>query len=212
MNKAPKKTGAVMRERIPPQPARVEEWSAGDFGVKIRRLRKERALSLKDLSGLTGLSIALISQVERGLNAPSMRSVRQLAAALGVSVQSLFSEVEEAPEASTGIVVHAANRRVLNLGRTGTFLELLTPKGFQGLQTFHSYIDPGASSGPEYDSHLGTESGVILAGCLDLWLDERKMRLVAGDSFSFQSETPHRYENPGKTMTQVIWAVTPPIY
>lgn len=208
----PRETAPIVEERVAQPSERAEEWGTGDFGVKIRHLRKERGLSLKDLSGMSGLSIALISQVERGLNTPSMRSIRLLAAALGVTVQSLFSEVEEVPDSATDVVVHSANRRVLNLGRIGTFMELLTPKGFQELQVFHSYIDPGAGSGPEYDSHAGSECGVILAGRLDLWLGERKMRLVAGDSFSFQSEVPHRYENPGKTMTQVIWIVTPPIY
>jgi uncharacterized cupin superfamily protein len=69
-----------------------------------------------------------------------------------------------------------------------------------------------AGSGPDYDSHPGAESGVILAGSLDLWLDGKMTRLRVGDSFSFQSTVPHRYENSGRIMTQVIWVITPPIY
>lgn len=184
----------------------------GSFGEKVRVLRKSRGLSLKDLAALSDLSVALISQVERDVNAPSLRSLRQLAKGLGVGVETLFTGVDEAAEASAGVVVRHGSRRVLNLGHTGTFMELLTPTGFEGLQTFHSYIAPGAGSGTEYDSHVGTESGVVLAGRFDLWLDGTKHSLGPGDSFSFQSTVPHRYGNPGKTMTQVIWAITPPIY
>lgn len=182
------------------------------FGEKLRALRKGLGLSLKGLAALSGLSVALISQVERGVNAPSMRSLRQLAKGLGVGVETLFTGDDAEAEGSVGAIVRHGNRRVLNLGHTGTFMELLTPAGFQGLQTFHSYIAPGAGSGPEYDSHVGTESGVVLSGRFDLWLDGRRHALGPGDSFSFQSSMPHRYENPGNTMTQVIWAITPPIY
>jgi quercetin dioxygenase-like cupin family protein len=192
--------------------ANVPGQGDGTFGDKVRALRKGRGLSLKDVAQLSELSVALISQVERGINAPSMRSLRQLAKALGVGVETLFTEVSEAGDASSGVVVRHGHRRVLNLGHTGTFMELLTPTGFEGLQTFHSYISPGAGSGPEYDSHVGTESGVVLSGRFDLWLDGVKHSLGPGDSFSFQSTVPHRYGNPGKTMTQVIWAITPPIY
>jgi quercetin dioxygenase-like cupin family protein len=36
--------------------------------------------------------------------------------------------------------------------------------------------------------------------------------LNPGDTFSFNSETPHRYVNPGTTMTYIHWVITPPIY
>ncbi|WP_170134946.1 helix-turn-helix domain-containing protein [Acuticoccus kandeliae] len=183
------------------------------FGNKIRQLRKEQRLSLKDLSERSGLSVALISQVERGLNAPSMRSLRQLASGLGVSVRSLFSGgTEPSDSPAAGAIVRYQDRRVLNLGASDTFIELLTPPDFEGLQTFHSYIAPNGGSSVEYDSHVGTESGVVVAGRFDLWLDGERLSLGPGDSFSFSSQVPHRYHNPGKTMTQVIWAISPPIY
>lgn len=179
-------------------------------GEVIRQIRTTRNLSLADLASLSGLSIALISQIERGVNSPSMRSLRQLAHGLGVGVEMLFSSAGE-EGASTAVVRHHS-RRVLNLGKTGIIMELLTPSGFEGLQTFHSYIVPGGSSGPEYDSHVGTESGLVMAGSFELWLDGTKQLLGPGDSFSFQSPTPHRYLNPGKTMCQIYWVITPPIY
>lgn len=184
------------------------------FGSQIRALRKEKALSLKELALRSGVSVALISQIERGLSAPSLRSLRLIARGLDVSVGSLFSgaDGDDGEAADDGIVVRHQHRRVLDLGVDGTFVELLTPPDFAGLQTFQSTIAPDGGSPGEYDSHEGTESGVVLCGTFDLWLDGRRHRLGPGDSFSFQSRTPHRYHNPSKTMTQVIWAITPPIY
>lgn len=49
-------------------------------------------------------------------------------------------------------------------------------------------------------------------GVLELWVGEAHHRLEAGDSFAFDSATPHRYRNPSETETIVIWALTPPSF
>ncbi|WP_366555101.1 cupin domain-containing protein [Aquibaculum sediminis] len=181
-------------------------------GKKIRLIRKSKKLSLKDLSELSGLSVSQISHVERGVNAPSLRALRQLAAGLGVGVEAFFSDGGPDESSASNVVIRQAGRRVFYLDDSGTSMELLTPTGFPGIQTFYSYIAPGSGSGPEHDVHEGSESAVILAGSLDLWLDGVRYHLEPGDSFSFQSTTPHRYENTGRTMTQAIFTISPPIY
>ncbi len=194
-----------------PEEGRDDECADSAFGRQMRSLRRERGLSLRDLAERSGVSVALISQVERGVNAPSMRSLRLLAQGLGVSVVSLFRGEDLAAAAPRDVVVRHDARRVLDLGVSGAFVELLTPPGFEGLQAFHTAIAPGGGS-QEYDSHAGSEFGVVLCGRFDIWLDGARHPLGPGDSFSFQSETPHRYENPGNSMTVVVWSITPPIY
>ena len=63
------------------------------LGAKIRRLRKERALTLKQLANKTALSVSLISQIELGKSAASVSTLRKLATALSVSMSSLFDGV-----------------------------------------------------------------------------------------------------------------------
>jgi quercetin dioxygenase-like cupin family protein len=60
--------------------------------------------------------------------------------------------------------------------------------------------------------HKGEEAGLILQGTLDLWIGEKHFNLLEGDSFTFASTIPHRFENndPGKTV--VAWIITPPTY
>ncbi len=182
------------------------------FGLQVRVLRKARGMSLQALALRSGVSLAMISQVERGITAPSMRSLRLIAQGLDVSVQSLFRRAEAADAgAEDGVVVRHRQRRVLDLGVDGTFVELVTPPDFPDLQTFHSSIAPGGGSS-DYDSHDGAESGVVMSGSFELWLDGQAHLLSPGDSFAFQCRTPHKYRNPGKTMTTVVWSITPPIY
>jgi len=63
------------------------------IGVKIRQLRKERSLTLKQLANKTALSVSLISQIELGKSAASVSTLRKLATALGVTMSYVFEGV-----------------------------------------------------------------------------------------------------------------------
>lgn len=60
------------------------------LGGYIRERRLARALSLRKLSGLAGVSIAYLSQVERGLRRPSADILQSIARALQVSAETLY--------------------------------------------------------------------------------------------------------------------------
>src|SRR5436853_7451019 len=57
-------------------------------GQRLRRLRRERGLSQRELSG-PGVSYAYISRIEAGARRPSVKALRTLAPKLGVSVEYL---------------------------------------------------------------------------------------------------------------------------
>jgi len=63
------------------------------LGSRLRTLRKERTLTLKQLANKTALSVSLISQIELGKSAASVSTLRKLSTALGVSMSDLFEEV-----------------------------------------------------------------------------------------------------------------------
>ncbi|MCP4007145.1 MAG: response regulator [bacterium] len=63
------------------------------LGAKIRMLRKERTLTLKQLANKTALSVSLISQIELGKSAASVSTLRKLATALGVTMAYLFEGI-----------------------------------------------------------------------------------------------------------------------
>src|SRR5438552_17381111 len=68
--------------------------SASDeaLGGRIRAARSHRGLSVAELAGSAGVSKSLVSQIERGIAAPSIDTVRRLASALQMPVLSLFME------------------------------------------------------------------------------------------------------------------------
>jgi len=60
------------------------------IGDTIRTMRKERELTLKQMSRRTGLSISLLSQIERAESSPSISSLYKIAVALDSKIHDLF--------------------------------------------------------------------------------------------------------------------------
>ncbi len=62
------------------------------IGETIRGLRKDRGLTLKQMARRTGLSVSLLSQIERAESSASISSLYKVATALDVRIQDLFGE------------------------------------------------------------------------------------------------------------------------
>jgi transcriptional regulator with XRE-family HTH domain len=181
------------------------------LGHQMRQIRKARGLSIPVVAKRAGVSVGLISQIERGLTSPSIRSLRQLATALEVPVVQFFTPANHDGDCSHNIV-RPGQRRMLLLPHIGIHTEVLTSDSSGALQMFIANIEPGGSSGPEFDSHDGEEAGLVLSGRLELWVGDRYFILDEGCSFRFSSRTPHRFANPGPVLARVHWVITPPIY
>ena len=63
-------------------------------GPRLRRLRRERALSQREMSSRTGIAFDTISRLETGKQRAQPRTIRKLADALGVEPRELMKEEE----------------------------------------------------------------------------------------------------------------------
>jgi DNA-binding NtrC family response regulator len=70
-------------------PVEQLQRSIGDI---IRNMRKDKDLTLKQMSHRTGLSVSLLSQIERAESAASIESLYRIALALGTRIRDLFGE------------------------------------------------------------------------------------------------------------------------
>jgi transcriptional regulator with XRE-family HTH domain len=70
----------------------VKDMAQVDFGTVLRRIRHDRGETLEQVSEATGLSVAMLSRVERGERLPSPESVETLAAHFGLPAEYLMSE------------------------------------------------------------------------------------------------------------------------
>jgi quercetin dioxygenase-like cupin family protein len=72
-------------------------------------------------------------------------------------------------------------------------------------------IAPGGGSGESY-THEGEEFLYVMRGEFQIALGKKEYRLKPGDSFYFESSTPHNWSNPGQGETWVLWVNTPPTF
>ena len=178
------------------------------LGVVLRAARQARGLSLQDLAAQSGVSVGMISQVERGRANPSMRLLTALRRALNISIQQMFGESPDAvrpPDGDPDFVRRAADRAVIDLGHLHK--ELLTPANRQNLQIMLLTLGPGGHSGGRALSYPAEKGGLLLSGELVLIVDGREATLRAGDSFAFDSALPHSLRNDGQTDAQLVWII-----
>jgi transcriptional regulator with XRE-family HTH domain len=210
----PLSRAAGLRGAIKPEPiadlSEVIEGS-GDVGREIKLLRRASDVTLAQLAEATGLSQGYLSQVERGKSSPSVKALHTISRALGVNISWFFKPQRNTDDALTDLIVRREMRRRIEF-ESGIIDELLSPNLGRGIELLRCTFPPGSASGPEPYEHRGEETGLVLEGCLSLWLDGRKIMLETGDSFAFESDIPHRYMNEGDIEAVVIWAISPPSY
>jgi len=190
--------------------AALSEAGEDGIGRKLRLRRAIKGRSLQELAEKADISIGLLSQIERGVTTPSLKSLRQICAALDMPVGWLF----DVPEGEHGdVVVRAASRRVMTLGPKGMTKELLSPDSVPGVQMIRIVIQPGGSSGDvPYNNEAGSKCGTVLAGTLGLEVEGREYILATGDSFAFPAVKLHRFWCVGDGPVDLIWVVTPAVY
>jgi DNA-binding transcriptional MerR regulator/quercetin dioxygenase-like cupin family protein len=174
-------------------------------GQSFRRLRTRRGLSLAEVARATKVSVGFLSALERGQMRSSISTLRRIARFYRTNILSLFETAAENPR-----LVRPGQRKVLET-TPGVRMELLA-WGQTVMEPHLFRIKPGGGSGESY-SHEGEEFLHILRGVFEIWLDRKEhYRLKAGDSLYFESSTPHRWRNPGRSEAWLLWVNTPPTF
>jgi transcriptional regulator with XRE-family HTH domain len=175
--------------------------------VRLREVREQRKISLRQLAAQVGMSAALISQVERGVTSPSLETLRKLAQALDEPLFNLLDEPEE-----RRVAVVRRERRLRLLPPDGAVAYERISPGFGRLEVLEGVLQPGDASSPAPWGHPSEECAVVLEGELDIEVDGETHSLSAGDSIYFDSRLPHLYRNESQHRTVYIVAITPPSY
>ncbi|WP_354666417.1 helix-turn-helix domain-containing protein [Bordetella petrii] len=179
------------------------------LGQQLRLLRKQRGRSLVQVAQACGISLGLLSQIERGLSSPSVKILSLLAGELGVSVDSLLRGAGQCDTEAGGRLARAGSHRRVDLADKGIHKEMYTPPAGRTLDLCRACIEPGGSTGEElFSTSMGEQVGLVLRGQLELWFEDRVVLLGAGDSFCYDSRTPRRWRNPGSDVAEVIWAIS----
>ena len=160
--------------------------------------------SLAEVAAAAGISVGFLSALERSQMSASVGTLRRLARYYRTNILDFF----DATELNTRLV-RPPKRKVLEAG-PGVRMELLA-WGNKVMEPHLFRIKPKAGSGESY-AHEGEEFLFVLRGELKIALAREEYHLKRGDSFYFESATPHSWKNPGRSETWLLWVNTPPTF
>ncbi|KGD87967.1 hypothetical protein JL37_25640 [Achromobacter sp. RTa] len=167
------------------------------LGERLRAARLQQGLKLKDVAERTEMSIALISQVERGISSPSIRTLRAICHALDIDGASLLTPAPAGPvnDDQNEFTVRVSARKPLKLGNNGVTKYRITPSSCAALEGFLMELEPGAASDPGFLVQASDKIGYVLTGKLQVFVDDKSFLLEAGDSYGFSGSHPYRWQN-----------------
>lgn len=174
-------------------------------GQRFRRLRTKRGLSLSQVARATNVSVGFLSALERGQMRSSVATLQRIARFYETNILSMFETNGDSP-----VLVRPSQRKVLETS-PHVRMELLA-WGNTSMEPHLFRVKPGGNSGESY-THEGEEFLHVLRGEFEIWLnDQGHYRLKSGDSLYFESSTPHRWRNPGRSEAWILWVNTPPTF
>ena len=173
------------------------------IGPRIRAIRTERELSLRDLADRSGVSAPMLSQVERGGTSPTVALAEKIADGLGLSLSQLL-RLDEAPPLE---IVRAADRESGGDGKHR--YEHLTPAhpGQRVSVSRHELAPGGVTGGAPMHQAGSREFALVDRGPVVLEIDGVEHALASGDAVTFDADLPHRFRS-GAEAAVIISVVT----
>jgi transcriptional regulator with XRE-family HTH domain len=164
-------------------------------GSRLRALRKQRNLTLEQVSACTGASVSTLSRLESGLRRPTLELLLPIAAAYHVPIDDLVGapptgdpRIHPKPlrrNGSTWVPLHRA------AGGVNAFKQILP-------------VDPDPYRELEQQTHEGNEWIYVLSGRVRLALGPEEFTLTEGEAAEFDTRTPHAVTNVAGRPTELL--------
>jgi transcriptional regulator with XRE-family HTH domain len=215
MAKAPAAAEPAESERAPepPRPATIENTAdlALSIGRNLRRLRVRQGHSLERLASVSGVSRAMLGQIELGKSVPTISLLWKVAKALDVPFSAL-NVVDS--EAASNRVLRANEAKILT-SRDGNFISraLFPHDGERKVEFYELELGPHASE--HADAHAtGTVENLIVAqGEVEIKAGAEIYHLKTKDAILFHADVPHVYRNTGaeKAVMYLVMSYADPV-
>ncbi|MGA5281397.1 helix-turn-helix domain-containing protein [Streptomyces griseoincarnatus] len=163
-----------------------------EVGPRLRRIRKDREVTLAALAEATGISVSTLSRLESGQRKPGLDLLLPIAQAHQVSLDELVG----APPVGDPRV---RSRPIVHGGRTHWPLTR-QPGGLQA----YKVLEPQRRLEPEPRTHEGYEWLYILSGKLRLVLGDHDVVLTAGEAAEFDTRVPHWFGSTGEGSVEFL--------
>jgi len=165
-----------------------------EIGARLRTLRQHRSWSLNLAAENTGVSKAMLGQIERGESSPTVATLWKIATGFEVPMSSL---IEDSPV--DGVVQREPHlRRVaISESRLKLWKPLFSFDPATGIEVFVIDLLPGQERmSPAHQAGV-SEHIIVISGQLDFCVKEHWQVLGAGEGIRFRADQSHGYRNSG---------------
>jgi transcriptional regulator with XRE-family HTH domain len=166
-------------------------------GAQIRRRRRERNLTLAQISDATGLNVGYLSQIENDKASPSLETLAELADALDVPIAWFLLDQSVAPR-----VVRASERPRRQMPRREGAMSQVDGGIARDLAIFEGTMAPGYRTG--FHAHPGDEHHLVLAGRIRIMQGESVVEAGPGDYVLLDGTLPHDAEAMGDEPARLL--------
>jgi transcriptional regulator with XRE-family HTH domain len=173
-------------------------------GEKISQIRKERNLTIKAVAEASGIAANTLSLIEQGRSQATVSTLYKLADALNVSITAFFQDAQNGEE----IVFRKISERTRVPFLRGVWEGLGGDAFVERVEPFMLTLESGANSGQMDLIHAGHEFVLCLRGQLHYQVNSQLFKMEPGDSLLFAAHLPHRWRNPGKTVTNAVFVLS----
>lgn len=182
-----------------------------ELGSKIRAIRKERGLSLEQLSAKSGVALATLSRMENGKGSGTFRTHRKVAEALGLTMPDLYQGLDSAQDETVAIDSKSGEAEIFRYDEKASAVFLAKQiAGKQMLPQMILILEDGATSAEQYPH--GTERWLFcLEGTVQVRVGEQLVTLPAGGTLYFKASLTHQMKNTGAATAKVISVTSPSV-
>ena len=175
-----------------------------NIGKRIKKIRKDKELTIKDIADRLNLTRSLISQIENNKVTPSIKTLAQIASILNTPITAFFEDIDD-----PNPVVRKSERQKLET-RDGVSYELLTRNvSCHKFEVLKSTFEEDGTSGFHH-KHSGEECGIVVKGKFRVETGDDEYTLGEGDSIYIDSSKPHRITNISDGESVALWINFPP--
>ncbi|MDT4796388.1 helix-turn-helix protein [compost metagenome] len=177
-------------------PGAVDDPIGQRVASNLLRLRSKRNLSLDGLARVSGVSRAMLAQIESGRSVPSIKVLCKIAQGLKVSVAAFLDD-----RAFDGVAVLPARHSKRLVNSDGSFVSrALFPFDCSRQVEFYELRLAGLATEESAGHAPGTQENLVIAqGVLEISVNEERFLLATGDSILFYADQPHTYRNPSNS-------------
>lgn len=178
-----------------------------NLGPLIRKNRKEKKLTLKEVSERAGVSEGFMSQVENNVKSPSVDTLMKICNAMGINAGDVLNQMGNQERL---VVIRKKEWEDVDLPHTGFITRrFFQPENRTVIDSAIIVLMPGKSIPVRKDINNGQELLCILKGSLDLIRLDETLTLLEGDIVQYWSDKDkQKIVNPNSEQAIALWIGT----